>query len=58
MKGHFPSDSKIPSSRQGGSGRFASGQFNKLSMEMSYLQRLFQNQDILFIVSGQYCMIC
>ncbi|MEK6731891.1 MAG: ShlB/FhaC/HecB family hemolysin secretion/activation protein [Pseudomonadota bacterium] len=54
MKGHFPSDSKIPSSRQGGSGRFASGQFNKLSMEMSYLQRLFQNQDILFIVSGQY----
>ena len=44
----------VTSSRQGGTGEFASGKFDKTDLEGTYIKTVFTNQSWLFRVNAQY----
>ena len=52
--GSMKSDNDPSSSRVGGSGKHAGGDFNKISFRYDRLQKLTSHQSLLFTVSGQY----
>ena len=54
MRGNYTNASALPPSRQDKHGKYAEGQFNKITGGLSYLQRFFFGSSFLFEVDGQY----
>lgn len=53
MDEHFGAHT-TPSSRRKADGEYVGGYFNSFNLSLSYLQKLFVNQNLLFKLNGQY----